>query len=857
MSGPGQTTSQNGETTPERRAAAQQGLEEFGRDEITLFFTALGVSTAVFFAFESWSLFVRLVASLVSLPFVIWIMARGAPRMRGFVTWLVQPHQWADGWAELKKAWQRRTHHNAVKYFVTVGGMVLLIPALVVPIRKILNDIVVRARACPTSQSLADGAADKIESRPDLAVLEFLEATRFCETEDARVGLLAALSRLAIVDRYLPSIEAKTPPVVAADAAGSVVAVGSEDGTVRVWRTDSWSGSDLAPSHSAKVSAAVLTPDGALLVTADTQGVVRLWSVREQRLLRKLDVEHLGSVEAIAVSRDGSQVATGGDDGVAVWALPSGDWMRGPTIPGGTKSKVRSLAFDNSGERLAVGNIEGTTILVPARNPATRLEIFEGFVGPVAGITFMPGDDDTILAADTAGQIKSWDTVTGNSQLVGHHSSLTHFAVSPDEDLVASAGDDGVVRIWSFAARALALVEEIPHAGPVTRLSFAGPDRIAGVTSNGIQVSRIGGRRGLASELPVERDEPIWAAAMSGDGSIAVAGGVRGQLHVWNTASQTALPVHGNDHAAATIRSLSISPGSRQLASGDNAGRIIVWSLDAASGASATRVFVTDSSVRGIAWAGDDRVASGHADGLVRIWDIGASDEAPERVMEHGAAIWSVAVGDGADVVASGGDDGVIRVWDIDDGKLRGELEAHGGAVRALAFHPAEADALASAGDDSVLAMWSIEGLALVCDAGTREPGYAMAFTPEGVTLVSAHGNSLWVSDGELDGACLQPIGEELVGHGNTVRGLAMDPEGLTLLSVDFNGGALLWNLDPRILRDQACTLVGRNMSLDEWNGLEKRNKDDPKHYVRHCPDFPPGPGADVVAPAADYGDEE
>jgi WD40 repeat protein len=66
--------------------------------------------------------------------------------------------------------------------------------------------------------------------------------------------------------------------------------------------------------HAGAVWAVAVTPDGSDIITGGNDGTVRIWD-RTTRTSRATLTDHTGWVFAVAVTPDGSEIITGGDDG--------------------------------------------------------------------------------------------------------------------------------------------------------------------------------------------------------------------------------------------------------------------------------------------------------------------------------------------------------------------------------------------------------------------------------------------------------------------------------------------------------------------------------------------------------------
>jgi WD40 repeat protein/serine/threonine protein kinase len=146
---------------------------------------------------------------------------------------------------------------------------------------------------------------------------------------------------------------------------GKLLASGSNDGTVKLWRWDpARPGQPQEPLHTPFPvrnygfgDCVAFTPNSERLVTASGP-TVTIWDVKTGHPLHTLP-GHGGDVIAVAVSPDdGRWLATGGEDStIVLWDTAT--WERRHTLRGHT-GMVMSLAFSPDGRRLVSGSRDGT-----------------------------------------------------------------------------------------------------------------------------------------------------------------------------------------------------------------------------------------------------------------------------------------------------------------------------------------------------------------------------------------------------------------------------------------------------------------------------------------------------------------
>ncbi|MEZ7128381.1 TIR domain-containing protein [Nonomuraea sp. AD125B] len=243
--------------------------------------------------------------------------------------------------------------------------------------------------------------------------------------------------------------------------AGPVLATSSNDGGVHLWNAVTGDYERELHAETDHVWAEAFSPDGDLLATANDDDSVRIWYRPTGRLAVNL-LDHRGRVRSIAFSPDGSYVATGCDDKlVRIWHVASGG--RVATLEGHT-DRVYSVAFSPDGRLLASAGNDGRALLwelLPGQPWQPRLaRTLGGDGGRWWGVAFDAAGARLATCGDDK-LVRVWDAATGRQLhvLAGHTRRVWSVAFSPaGDDLLASAGDDGVVILWAGGERRATLL---------------------------------------------------------------------------------------------------------------------------------------------------------------------------------------------------------------------------------------------------------------------------------------------------------------------------------------------------------------------------------------------------------------
>jgi TIR domain/WD domain, G-beta repeat len=213
---------------------------------------------------------------------------------------------------------------------------------------------------------------------------------------------------------------------------GRTLVTATSDGAIRLWNVkDRHEERPAVPIG--ETLAFALSPDGAYAATANLDKAARIVEVATGRAAARLD--HDGQVNLVSFSANGKYLATGSKDAtVRIWAVPDGAPVA-TLRHGGT---ILSLAFVADDSLVATGSLDGTARLwrLPHGDEVLRVEP----KSPVVAVA-MSSDRRRLITAGREPFLRVWDTVTSQEVArVPHQLEIESVRVSTDGALLAAAG---------------------------------------------------------------------------------------------------------------------------------------------------------------------------------------------------------------------------------------------------------------------------------------------------------------------------------------------------------------------------------------------------------------------------------
>lgn len=507
--------------------------------------------------------------------------------------------------------------------------------------------------------------------------------------------------------------------------------------------------------HGSQVSALALSRDGKLLASGGWDSKVKIWDAVSGKLLHQFAAAR----GALEFSPDGKLLAVEAGLALNLVETATGKTLR--KLPGGRGR------FSEDGKLLASVNylVNTRTHSINLIEVATgkTLRTWGAYPAIMEDFSFAP-DGKLLAGGGQDGIIYLWDPETGQEtgRLVGHRNEIKSVRFSADGAQLLSAAHDGTFRLWDVAT------------GKEVRLFGRGagePDsryaKFAGFSPDGQSIFTLSLGAFRHYDLATGRElrrlpgnntsySPAGIALCPESQTMATLSSQDGTIHLWDL---TTGQERGGARPLGGISALALTIDGQTLALASNNQSLTLWDVATAKplhtlrdsprntappvqepGEGFRSSYVNPGTIiRTLAFSPDGKLLAsggGYYDTSVSLWDVAAGKEVRALLGHAGAVRQLQYLPDGKTLLATSGMN-VLHRWNLADGK---ELER---------FH-ARAEIVGIADDGALLATRTFDPMGrsyavTVLETATRKP--VSQFTTEsGIVRMALSPDGRWLA---------------------------------------------------------------------------------------------------------------
>jgi len=569
------------------------------------------------------------------------------------------------------------------------------------------------------------------------------------QLSDNRFKVAASLEKAVYDTRQKNVLEGHNSDVIALGISrdGELVVSGDSDGIIKIWNG---SGSLLTTlqAHTNTVRSIDFHPTRDLMISASKDGTIKLWDIEGEHQATLLG--HSNEINRALFSPDGNLIVSASYDGtIKFWNLEGGLQK---TIQA-DQGVIFDIDFKSDGSLFASAGGDGSIKFWNAQGNLVRAfdaQSCNSETCIVFGVSFSNNGEYLASASDNS-KIHLWGLDGSFIQTIGTHSDQVHELdfirkladqndESGDVDVLATVSRDNSAKLWFRKEESQ--FESLDH------LALEGHD---------LAVNQVVFSPSSDALITASRDTTI---------------------QLWHGRRSTINKIdkhwHDNTYARASVHS-----NSEMLIAAGDSGHIKLWTFSVPKEELDTSEI---NKFQEIQSNGSDDTESQIFDKPTKSWNIEATELAEQ------GKIWDISFSPDGEEIATAGSDGTVKLWNKYI-KHQHTLERHEGPVYDVSF--SKDGRLATSGRDGSVYIWDTARKSVQQLKVSEESIYLSIFSPDGKVLATAGEDKvirLWQQKQQQ-----WQLQDSLVDHKTGVYSLAFSPDGKRLVSGGTDGAVKIW----------------------------------------------------------------
>jgi WD40 repeat protein/tetratricopeptide (TPR) repeat protein len=462
---------------------------------------------------------------------------------------------------------------------------------------------------------------------------------------------------------------------------------------------------------------------------------VILWNLKDDAPA-KIEPKHDKPITAVAFATDGGLATASGDGMIKFWDLDQGKEL---PLQLTAARDCSELVFGRDGHSIAANNLWKVQ-LFDLNHPEKPPAVFGG-TNLVTWEFAFQSSGKYLATAGSDGVIRLWSVRSGKEvrKLRGHTKGVKAVTFLGDNLSLVSGSFDGSIRVWDLRRKPQP-AERSFRADDDTGIRFSGDGRyLAEMGTKQIKILDASDCRELRT-IPMEG----FRTEFSPSGPVIAVPDQVFNIQLVDVTTGVQVP---HSHLFwkhwAKIESIAFGPEGKSFISADDDGNVFIW--DVATGDGRALKGFNKSPVREVAFSPDGKwvAAASTAEEKVCIWEAatgGLAREVKKPTFGH-----CLRFSPNSEEIVVDEKSGLVHLVNVKTGEDQ-ELQGHTSFVFDAAFSP-DGRRLVTVGDDHATRLWDVKTGKKIFDLDREHEFYSVAFSHDGQRLAAAGGWELKLWD--------------------------------------------------------------------------------------------------------------